>query len=89
MASLVEEFGRADMAAEHLRKSKTWVSQRLGLLKLAPDLQLALRRGDLAIREARALAQVPLEQQVIRWNADATGPTPEEGTPLPMGERRQ
>lgn len=74
VASLVEEFGRADLAAEHLRKSKTWVSQRLGLLKLAPDLQQALRRGDLAIREARALAQVPLEQQVRRWNAGRSGP---------------
>ncbi|ART73314.1 peptide transporter [Mycobacterium dioxanotrophicus] len=73
VASLVQEFGRADQAADHLRKSKTWVSQRLGLLKLAPDLQQALRRGDLAIREARTLAQVPLEQQVIRWNAGRKG----------------
>jgi ParB family chromosome partitioning protein len=76
VASLAEEFGRADLAAEHLKKSKTWVSQRLALLKLAPDLQQALRRGDLAIREARALAQVPLEQQVMRWNA-GRGATPE------------
>lgn len=66
---LVGEYGSADAAAEHLRKSKTWVSQRRALLKLAPDLQEATRRGDLAIREARALAQVPLEQQVARWNA--------------------
>lgn len=73
VASLVQEFGRADQAADHLRKSKTWVSQRLALLKLAPDLQHALRRGDLAIREARTLAQVPLEQQVIRWNAGRKG----------------
>lgn len=69
VSSLVDVYGRADMAAEHLRKSKTWVSQRLALLKLAPQLQDALRAGDLAIREARALAQVPLEQQVNRWTA--------------------
>jgi ParB family chromosome partitioning protein len=67
--SLVEEYGSADAAAEHLRKSKTWVSHRRALLKLAPDLQEATRRGDLAIREARSLARVPLEQQVARWNA--------------------
>lgn len=67
--SLVQEFGSADGAAEHLRKSKTWVSHRRALLKLAPDLQEATRRGDLAIREARTLARVPLEQQVVRWNA--------------------
>ncbi|MDA3642189.1 ParB/RepB/Spo0J family partition protein [Mycobacterium xenopi] len=66
---LVEEFGSADAAAEHLRKSKTWVSHRRALLNLTPDLQEATRRGDLAIREARSLARVPLEQQVARWNA--------------------
>ncbi|CAN7694845.1 ParB/RepB/Spo0J family partition protein [Mycolicibacterium frederiksbergense] len=67
--SLVQERGSADAAAEQLRKSKTWVSQRRALLKLAPELREATRRGDLAIREARALARVPLEEQVARWNA--------------------
>ena len=74
--SLVGEYGSADAAAEHLRKSKTWVSQRRALLKLAPELQEATRRGELAIREARDLARVPLEQQVSRWRnarADADG----------------
>lgn len=85
VASLVQEFGRADQAADHLRKSKTWVSQRLGLLKLAPDLQQALRRGDLAIREARTLAQVPLEQQVIRWNAGRKGSGSEGGGEAGVG----
>ena len=28
-----------------------------------------MRRGELAIREARSLARVPLEQQVARWRA--------------------
>ena len=69
VARLVEEFGSADAAAEHLRKSKTWISHRRALLNLAPALQEATRRGDLAIREARSLARVPLEQQVARWNA--------------------
>ena len=64
-------YGSADLAAEHLRKSKTWVSQRRALLNLAPELQEATGRGDLAIREARTLARVPLEQQVARWNAAA------------------
>lgn len=69
VSSLVDVYGRADMAAEHLRKSKTWVSQRLDLLKLAPQIQDALRGGELAIRAARELAKVPLEQQVNKWNA--------------------
>lgn len=66
---LVELYASADLAADHLRKSKTWVSHRRALLGLAPELQDALRRGDLAIREARSLARVPLAQQVARWNA--------------------
>ncbi len=64
---LVTEYGSADAAAQHLRKSKGWVSQRRSLLSLAPELQEAMRRGDLAIREARALARVPVEKQVARW----------------------
>lgn len=73
--TLVEECGRADEAATRLHRTKGWVSQRLALLRLAPELQTALRRGELAIREARSLARVPLEQQVLRWQAaqDRTG----------------
>ena len=67
--ALVAECGRADEAATRLHKTPGWVSQRRALLALAPELQTALRRGELAIREARALARVPLEQQVARWRA--------------------
>lgn len=65
--ALVAECGRADHAAERLHRTGAWVSQRLALLKLAPELQGALRRGELAIREARTLARVPREEQVLRW----------------------
>lgn len=67
--ALVDECGRADEAAKRLHKTESWVSQRRSLLALAPELQTALRRGELAIREARSLARVPLEQQVVRWRA--------------------
>ena len=67
--ALVKECGRGDFAATRLRKTPGWVSQRRALLDLAPELQLALRRGELAIREARSLARVPLEHQVARWRA--------------------
>lgn len=67
--SLVRECGSAVDASVRLRKTQAWVSQRRALLTLAPELQTALRRGELAIREARALARVPLEQQVVRWRA--------------------
>ena len=67
--SLVAECGSGVEAANRLRKTQAWVSQRRALLGLAPQLQTALRRGELAIREARGLARVPLEQQVLRWQA--------------------
>lgn len=67
--ALVEECGRADVAGQRLHRTESWVSQRRALLKLAPELQTKLRRGELAIREARSLARVPLEQQVARWRA--------------------
>lgn len=90
---LVHELGSADAAAEVLRKSKTWVSHRRALLKLAPELQEATRRGDLAIREARTLARVPLEDQVARWNAARerrNDPQPDQGSggpPAPDKDR--
>ncbi|MGB3481342.1 ParB/RepB/Spo0J family partition protein [Mycolicibacterium sp.] len=66
--SLVGEYGSADAAADHLHKSKTWVSQRRALLKLAPELQEATRRGELPIREARDLARIPWEEQRASWD---------------------
>jgi ParB family chromosome partitioning protein len=67
--ALVQECGQGIDAAARLRKTPAWVSQRRALLALAPELQTALRRGELAIREARNLARVPREEQVARWQA--------------------
>lgn len=69
--ALVAECGTAAAAGEQLKRSKGWVSQRRALLELAPELQDALRRGDLAVRVARTLARVPREEQVARWLAAA------------------
>lgn len=66
---LVDEFGSADAAAAHLKKSKAWVSQRRALLNLAPELQEEVRKGDLAVREARSLARIPRQEQVARWRS--------------------
>ncbi|WP_328856625.1 ParB/RepB/Spo0J family partition protein [Williamsia herbipolensis] len=64
---LVTETGSATAAAQRLGRSPGWISQRRALLKLAPGLQQALRKGELAVRLARSLAQVPLAQQVDAW----------------------
>ncbi|MFZ2529679.1 MAG: peptide transporter [Rhodococcus sp. (in: high G+C Gram-positive bacteria)] len=77
---MVTEFGSADAAATKLGRSKGWVSQRRALLKLAPELQTALRAGDLAIRHARSLARVPLEEQVAAWEAAQNPDTDQPGS---------
>ncbi|OBJ12684.1 peptide transporter [Mycobacterium sp. 1482292.6] len=82
--ALVSECGSAVDAATRLRKTQAWVSQRRALLALDPRLQTALRRGELAIREARTLARVPLEEQVARWQAAQernAGPRPTSNPP--------
>jgi ParB family transcriptional regulator, chromosome partitioning protein len=78
---LVNACGSADAAAARLRKTKGWVSQRRALLKLAPELQQALRSGELAVREARSLARVPLPEQVARWTTTTNRDQDTGGTP--------
>lgn len=84
---LVQECGSATVAAEKLSKTQGWVSQRRALLHLAPELQTALRAGDLAVRLARSLARVPLEEQVDAWQAEqerlANKPEPKEPSDTP------
>jgi hypothetical protein len=58
-----------------------------------PELQTALRYGELAVRTARSLAQVPPEAQVQTWAAEQQrkhknpdpDPTPESENRLPTG----
>ena len=79
--ALVQECGQGIDAAARLRKTPAWVSQRRALLELAPELQTALRRGELAIREARNLARVPHAEQVAKWQAALDRkPKPEQGS---------
>lgn len=81
--ALVAECGSGDKAAIHLHKTPAWVSQRRALLQLEPELQGALRRGELAIREARSLARVPREEQVARWAASLDRTKKPSGAPKP------
>lgn len=81
---LANEAGSGRAAAKQLGKTEGWVSQRRALLQLHPDLQHKLRGGELAIREARALATVPLDSQVAKWLAhrdQSASPTPKKKNP--------
>jgi len=73
---LVRQLGSTDSVARQLAKSPGYISQRRSLLKLAPELQAAVRRGDLPLREARELAQLSPADQLCRWDPTATATDP-------------
>jgi ParB family transcriptional regulator, chromosome partitioning protein len=67
---LAQESGSGAKAGEILGRSKGWVSQRLALLKLSPQMQDLLRLGELPVRDARRLAALPGEEQLPAWQEE-------------------
>ncbi|MDP9607809.1 ParB/RepB/Spo0J family partition protein [Streptomyces hygroscopicus] len=49
--------------AKRLGKSGAWVSQRLALLELPPDLQEKVETGELKVKDARRIGRLPEAQQ--------------------------
>ncbi|MCZ4278779.1 ParB/RepB/Spo0J family partition protein [Rhodococcoides yunnanense] len=84
---LTEELGSADAAAQRLSRTKGWVSQRRALLHLTPELQSALRAGELAVRDARTLARVPFEEQVAAWHASVDSGADDADSVVPKPPR--
>jgi len=79
---IVEAAGSGQAAAEHLHRSPGWISQRLNLLKLAPELHTALRAGDIPLREVRTLHTLDHAAQLAalnRFTAVNRGSTGEPG----------
>ncbi|RSS35230.1 ParB/RepB/Spo0J family partition protein [Streptomyces sp. WAC08241] len=63
--------GNQTDAATRLSKSRQWFSQRIGILRLSPEMQQAVRDGELtAFREMRRYAAMPPDQQMAAWQAD-------------------
>ncbi|MFB7215724.1 ParB/RepB/Spo0J family partition protein [Streptomyces sp. NPDC056255] len=60
---LVEVHGSQRAVARALGKSSPWVTQRLALLKLTPDLQQAVEDKSLPVAVARTVGQLPPQQQ--------------------------
>ncbi|MFE0790423.1 ParB/RepB/Spo0J family partition protein [Streptomyces mutabilis] len=60
---LVGVHGSQGKVAKRLGKTAAWVSQRLALLELTPDLQEAVEAGDLKVEPARRIGRLPKEQQ--------------------------
>jgi ParB family chromosome partitioning protein len=53
---MVDRHGSQEEVARRIGKSQVYVSQRLALLKLAPDIQDEVDAGTLKVKEARQLA---------------------------------
>ncbi len=63
LAKLVEEHGGLRAVARRISKSHVWVSQRLALLQLTPELQAAVESGELPVEDARQIGRLDQDQQ--------------------------
>ncbi|MDX3523693.1 ParB/RepB/Spo0J family partition protein [Streptomyces scabiei] len=60
---LVKVHGSQGEVARRLGKTPPWVSQRLALLELTPDLQKQVETGTLKVEPARRIGRLPKEKQ--------------------------
>ncbi|MPY36832.1 ParB/RepB/Spo0J family partition protein [Streptomyces adustus] len=60
---LVQTHGSQGQVAKRLGKTPAWVSQRLALLELTPDLQEKVEAGELKVEPARRIGRLPKDQQ--------------------------
>lgn len=67
---LMEELSyNQEQVAERMGKDRTTVANYIRLLKLPPDIQVAVRKGELSFGHARALINVDnIEQQLFVYN---------------------
>ncbi|MER5860294.1 ParB/RepB/Spo0J family partition protein [Streptomyces sp900105245] len=63
LEQLVQVHGSQRAVARALGKSSGWVTQRLALLKLTPELKQALEDKALPVKVARTVGQLPEQQQ--------------------------
>jgi ParB family chromosome partitioning protein len=60
---LVKVHGSQGQVAKRLGKTPAWVSQRLALLELTPELQKKVERGELKVEPARRIGRMPKNKQ--------------------------
>ncbi|MEU8509256.1 ParB/RepB/Spo0J family partition protein [Streptomyces brevispora] len=63
LQDLVGVHGSQGKVAKRLGKTPAWVSQRLALLELTPELQDKVESGELKVEPARRIGRMPKEQQ--------------------------
>ncbi|MFJ4126047.1 ParB/RepB/Spo0J family partition protein [[Kitasatospora] papulosa] len=81
---LVGVHGSQGKVAKRLGKTPAWVSQRLALLELTPELQDKVEAGELKVEPARRIGRLPKEQQA----AAAAETVNAVNTPRQRGSRR-
>ncbi|AXE28070.1 hypothetical protein C0216_31720 (plasmid) [Streptomyces globosus] len=82
LQELVEVHGSQAQVAKRLGKTPAWVSQRLALLNLTPELQEKVDTGELKVEPARRIGRLPQEQQEAAA-AEAATVTPRQRTHTP------
>ncbi|WP_432020136.1 ParB/RepB/Spo0J family partition protein [Streptomyces sp. 1222.5] len=60
---LVQVHGSQGQVAKRLGKTPAWVSQRLALLELTPELQEKVEAGELKVEPARRIGRLPKAEQ--------------------------
>lgn len=61
---IIKEAGSPAAAADRLSRTRAWVTQRMNLLKLAPEVQDLIRAGNVPLRDVRKLHLYPLTEQM-------------------------
>lgn len=84
---MVERHGSQDAVAARIGKSQMYVSHRLALLKLAPDVQEQVDAGEVKLKDVRPLTRQPHDQQraaVAKMREEAAAPKPPRAKGQPV-----
>ncbi|MFF0337889.1 ParB/RepB/Spo0J family partition protein [Streptomyces fimicarius] len=85
LQELVGVHGSQGKVAKRLGKTPAWVSQRLALLELTPDLQEKVESGELKVEPARRIGRMPKTEQADAAKKVIEAPR----TPRQRGQRAQ
>jgi ParB family chromosome partitioning protein len=85
LATLMKVYGSQRQVGRRVGKTSMWVSQRLALLNLTPELQDALRDGGINVEDARQVGRLPQDQQAADAQArkERRENPPAKDTPAP------
>ncbi|MFG2284041.1 ParB/RepB/Spo0J family partition protein [Streptomyces asoensis] len=87
---LVKVHGSQGEVARRLGKTPPWVSQRLALLELTPELQEQVEAGELKVEPARRIGRLPKEEQAgAAQKAIAAAKTPRQRRSSPSADQTE